>query len=86
MNIEKQIEFDKIKDIWADLAVTDAAKAKIRGVTIYLSEQELNKQLRDTTDARHLIEKLGTPPLQNVTEMREILLVAEKGRAGHAFP
>ena len=79
MNIEKQIEFDKIKDMWADLAVTDAAWEKIRGVSIYLSEQELKKQLRDTTDARHLIERLGTPPLQNVTEMREILLAAEKG-------
>lgn len=79
MNIEKQIEFDKIKDMWADLAVTDVAREKIRGVSIYLSEQELKKQLRDTTDARHLIEKLGTPPLQNVTEMREILLAAEKG-------
>lgn len=79
MNIEKQIEFDKIKEIWMALAVTDQAKEKIRNVAFYLSESELQKQLRDTTDSRKLIEKLGTPPLQNVEEAKEILMIAEKG-------
>ncbi len=79
MNIERQIEFDKVKDIWADLAITDWAKEKIREATLYFSETELKKQLRDTTDARFLIEKLGTPPLQNISEIKEVLLIAEKG-------
>lgn len=79
MNIEKQIEFDKVKAIWAELAVTDRAKEQIMETSIFLSENELRKQLRDTTNARCLIEKLGTPPLQNITEMKEILLIAEKG-------
>lgn len=79
MNIEKQIEFDKIKEMWIDLAITEWAKERIRGVSFYLDESELRKQLRDTTDSRNLIEKLGTPPLQNLTEIKEILVVAEKG-------
>lgn len=79
MNIERQIEFDNVKDLWADLAITDWAKEKIREVSPYFSENELRKQLRDTTDARNLIEKLGTPPLQNISEMKEILLITEKG-------
>ena len=79
MNIERQIEFDKVKDIWTDLAITDWAKERIREVTLYYSETELKKQLRDTTDARFLIEKLGTPPLQNITEIKEVLLIVEKG-------
>ena len=79
MNIERQIEFDKVKKIWADLAITDWAKEKIREVSLYFSENELRKQLRDTTDARSLIEKLGTPPLQNISEIKDILLIAEKG-------
>jgi len=79
VNIEKQIEFDKVKVIWTDLAVTDWAKEKIREAGLYFSENELRKQLRDTTDARVMIEKLGTPPLQNITEMKEVLLIAEKG-------
>lgn len=79
MNIEKQIEFDKVKDIWEALAVTDRAKSRIREASPYFSENELRKQLKDTTDAKCLMEKLGTPPLQNITEMKEILQIAEKG-------
>lgn len=79
MDIERQIEFDKVKDLWGGLALTDQAKQKIREASLCFSENELRKQLRDTTDARFLIEKLGTPPLQNISEIREVLLVAEKG-------
>ena len=79
MNIEKQIEFDKIKEIWMNLAVTEQAKDDIRKAWIYVSENELRKQLKDTTDARNLIEKLGTPPLQNVSEMKAIIMIADKG-------
>ncbi|MDE7478997.1 MAG: DNA mismatch repair protein MutS, partial [Lachnospiraceae bacterium] len=79
MYIEKQIEFDKIKELWKNLAVTDKAKETISEVTCYMAESELRKQLRDTTNSRNLIEKLGTPPLQNVAEAKEILTIAEKG-------
>lgn len=80
MDIEKQIEFDKIKDIWGNLAITEYAKEKIRGVSFCLDEGELEKLLKDTTDGRNMIEKLGTPPLQNVTEIKDILVMAEKGK------
>lgn len=79
MNIEKQIEFDKIKEHWKALAVTDRAKELIEETTCYLAEGELRKQLKDTTNSKILLEKLGTPPLQNVAEAKEILTVAEKG-------
>ncbi len=79
MNIDKQIEFDKIKEIWAGLAVTDHAKDRIRECDLYFSERELRKQLRDTTDAKNMIERNGMPPLQNVTEIKDILEIAQKG-------
>ncbi|MCM1236064.1 MAG: DNA mismatch repair protein MutS [Ruminococcus flavefaciens] len=79
MNIDKQIEFDKVREIWCGLAVTDAGKEKIRNTSLFLDENELRKQLRDTTDAKDLIEKLGTPPLQNISEIKDILLIAQKG-------
>ena len=79
MNIDKQIEFDKVKEIWADLAITDYAKEKIKECELFFSEIELKKQLRDTTDARRMIEKVGTPPLQNITEIKEVLSIVEKG-------
>lgn len=79
MNIENQIEFDKIKEIWKALAVTDAAKEKIDNSTFLLSEGELKKQLKDTTDARALMEQLGTPPIQNAEEIKAVLRAAQKG-------
>ncbi len=79
MNTEKQIEFDKVKEIWASFAVTDDAKERIAKAAIILDEMELKKQLRDTTNSKNLIEKLGTPPLQNVTEMQEIIAIARRG-------
>ncbi len=79
MNIEHQIEFDKIKELWMSLTVTDYAKAQIRDLSFYLSERELRKQIKDTTDSRNMMEQLGTPPLPAVEEMKEILMISEKG-------
>lgn len=79
MKIEKQIEFDRIKDIWMQLAATEHAKERIRNTVWFLNETELRKELRDTTDGREMIEKLGNPPLQDVTEIKEILAIAERG-------
>lgn len=80
MNINQQIEFDKIKEIWAELALTDDAKEKIRETTWCMSESELKMLLKETTDARSMMEKFGTPPLQNITDIKEVLQIVEKGQ------
>ncbi len=77
--IDKQIEFDKIKELWCGQAVTESAKEQIKKVTFILDENALRKELRDTTNSRALIDKLGNPPLQDVTEIKEILEISEKG-------
>ncbi len=77
--IDKQIEFDKIKELWCGQAVTESAKEQIKKVTFILDENALRKELRDTTNSRELIDKLGNPPLQDVTEIKEILEISEKG-------
>ena len=81
MNINQQIEFDKIKELWAELALTDDAKEKIKETTWCLSETELRLLLKETTDARNMIEKLGMPPLQNVTDIKEVIQIVEKGQS-----
>ena len=53
--IEKSLEFDKIKAIWAELALTDYAKERIIAITPYLSEGELLMGLRETTQAKKRI-------------------------------
>ncbi len=79
MNTEKQIEFDKVKEIWAGFAVTEYAKKKIKDTQIILYETALRKELRDTTNSRNMIEEFGIPPLQDVTKINEILAAAGRG-------
>ena len=79
MDIERQIEFDKIKEMWMNLAVTQRAKEQIAGWSFCMDEAVLRKQLKDTTDSRELIDRLGTPPLQNLTEISDVITVVEKG-------
>lgn len=79
MDIEKIIEFDKIKEMWMNLAVTEGAKVKIRETSYCLDETKLRKMMQDTTNGKNLMEKLGMPPLQSTGEINEILTAAEKG-------
>lgn len=79
MNIEKSLEFDRIKEKWTALAVTQNAKEKIAQTTFCLSEAELQKSIKDTTDSKIMIEKCGTPPLDTLDEIRDILSMANKG-------
>lgn len=79
MHLEKQIEFDKVKEMWCNLAVTQQAKDTIRGISFYLDEGVLRKQLKDTTNSKELLQKLGMPPLQSLDESKEGLKLAAKG-------
>ena len=74
-----QIEFHKIKEQWANHALTESAKEKIRNATYFLSEGEVRKQICDTTNSKKMMEQLGLPPFQSVTELREVLTAVEKG-------
>lgn len=77
--IENQIEFNKVKEIWAGLAITKEAKDRIKDKWIILDESTLRVELKNTSDAKEMIEKLGNPPLQDVSEILEILEIASKG-------
>ena len=77
--IENQIEFNKVKEIWAGLAITKEAKDRIKEKWIILDESTLRAELKNTSDAKEMIEKLGNPPLQDVSEILEILEIASKG-------
>lgn len=76
---EKILEFDKIKEIWKELALTDWAKQEIEKTQPCLSELELKAKLKDTTEARILLEKCGNPPLTSLEGIQELLVIAEKG-------
>lgn len=79
MNTEHIIEFDKVKERWMELAVTNHAKESIQNTTYYLSESELRKHLRDTTESKVLLEKCGNVPIANIDEVRAVVEQAKKG-------
>lgn len=83
--LEKQIEFNCVKQIWKELAVTEKARQQIDEIQIILDEGLLRREQKDTTQARELIEKLGNPPLQDVSEILEILELALKGNCLTAY-
>lgn len=78
MNIEGILEFDKVRKMWRNLALTEAARDKIMQSACFMEESKLKKKLKDTSDAKELIEKNGTPPLAAIDEAKEIIELAVK--------
>lgn len=76
---QQQIEFDHIKEMWMQYALTQYAKDEIKNIEPYLSERELLAKQRETTEARIMLEKYGNPPLVSLTGIHELLEVAKKG-------
>ncbi len=80
MNREEQLlEFDRIKELWADYALTETAKERIRGAQPVLSEAELLVMQRETSQGKRMIELLGNPPLASIQGLSEIVDIAGKG-------
>lgn len=76
--VEKSLEFDRIKEQWAELAYTAWAKEKIGEAEPFLSESALLHALAETTEARLLLEKGGTPPPVSLNGVEELVTIAKK--------
>ena len=80
MNKTEQIlEFDKVKKIWTEYTLTEAAKQRIAETAPFLAERELLVNLSETTQSRQMLELCGTPPLVSLQGLEEVVLIAEKG-------
>lgn len=58
----KALAFDEILKRLASYANSPGAKGVIDGLRPILSEEELRKNLRETTQARQMLDLVGTPP------------------------
>ena len=76
---DKILEFDKVKEKWMELALTEWAKEKIKDTVPIMSENELLARQRETSEARELLEKSGNPPLVSLSGIRECIQTAAKG-------
>lgn len=79
IDTEKTLEFDKIKELLEDLAYTEKAKQEIRQLKPYLSESEVSAKLRETTEAKIMIENCGNPPVTALEGIDEMIELAGKG-------
>ncbi|WP_313582600.1 endonuclease MutS2 [Lacrimispora sp.] len=73
------LEFNLILEKLEEFAHTEAAKVKIRNLTPCLKEGEVKKSLRDTTEARTIIDRIGLPPAVSMNGLKEIMNTARQG-------
>ncbi len=79
LNTFKTLEFNNILNNLSEFALSQNAKDKILDLKPFLSERECKKHMKDTSEAKKIIDYIGTPPLATMTELDKILVLAEKG-------
>lgn len=62
-----------------ECANSEQAKGMLRNLKPYLSETELKKNIRDTTQAREMLDKVGTPPVPAMEQIESNLKKAVSG-------
>ncbi|MBE5968029.1 MAG: DNA mismatch repair protein MutS [Lachnospiraceae bacterium] len=73
------LEFDKILAMLSDYAVSDSAKEKLLGLRPYLSETEVKAKTSDTTEAKEILERIGTPPFATMKDLNKYLKLSDTG-------
>ena len=67
------LAFHEIIDRLTEYAGTKQAKEMIQNLVPFLSEMELRKNMRDTTQARQMLDAVGTPPVPAMENMEELI-------------
>ena len=78
MNTYTALEFDSIRSQLAELSLSDAAKAKALSLRPSTDERECKARMRETTEAKHILEHHGNPPLTAMKELEKILTLVQK--------
>ena len=77
--IEHILEFDQVKEKWMEFAYTKRAKEEIKATVPIMDEGKLIARQRETTEAKTLLEKGGTPPFVSLDGIAELMDIAKKG-------
>ncbi len=67
------LEFNKILKQLSEMAVSDKAKQKLLGLEMILDEKICELKMRETTEARRILDSLGTPPISSMQYMESML-------------
>lgn len=77
----KTLEFDSIRQMLADCALTEGAKHMAYALVPSDDADNILRWQRHTSDARSLLDIKGMPPFGDVHDMKDICERAEKGAA-----
>ena len=78
-NTEALLEFNKIKEIWKELALTEWARKQIDEAGPLMEETKVRARLRETTEAKKMMEVYGQPPLVSLEGVKEWMKTAKIG-------
>ena len=73
------LEFEKIIQKLEESVYSEGAKEKVRNLAPMLKETEVKARLKETTEARLLIEKCGNPPLTDQEGIESYMEAAQRG-------
>ena len=76
---EALLEFNKIKEIWKELALTEWARKQIDEAVPLMEETMVRARLRETTEAKKMMEVYGQPPLVSLEGVKEWMKTAKIG-------
>ena len=79
MNANNTLEFNIILETLAEHALSQKAMEKLLSLKPFLNERECKAKMQETTEARKILEGIGTPPLASMKELAKILDLTEKG-------
>lgn len=73
------LEFEKIIQRLEESVYSEGAKEKVKNLAPMLKETEVKARLKETTEARLLIEKCGNPPLTDQEGIESYMEAAQRG-------
>lgn len=73
------MEFNKVLNMMEEYALSDKVKERIRKLEPYLREAEVSRHLKETTEAKLIIEQYGNPPLAALNDLEKSLALLGKG-------
>ncbi len=79
MSTNNTLEFNIILEKLSEYALSQNAKNKLLSLKPFLSERECRQSLADTTEAKNILDTIGTPPIVSMLELDKTLELASKG-------
>ncbi|WP_101909725.1 endonuclease MutS2 [Marasmitruncus massiliensis] len=73
MNHYTTLEFDKILEKLAENALSETVKTRCLALKPSLNETEVRRWMDETTQAKRMIEQIGTPPLSSMSELQKVI-------------